>query len=183
MLGSLAIAPLVLAASAVQAVAQEDPINVTLLGPVLTPADLARQAVYDTPSPVPGVLPGSFQAGPQDVVNDRIALVRNSGPLVPVVANIDIDGTRDLYEYDCDQGRCQGFALDVSESLSRDVQQAYVSDIAAHLQAAVPGHARYRVTVAGGRMEGTPPQWKAHALSFCILFSHTSFAAGGCPWS
>jgi len=174
-----AIALLLVGALAGPAHAQaDDPINVTPLGPVMTPGDLARQAVYDTPSPAPGALPGAFRAGLLGMAYDQLVVLDNGGPASPVVVEITLDSSRNLYAYDCDQGRCQGFALDVWEGLSQDQQQSYLTDIGTHLQEAVPDHRKYWVEISGSRMEGKPPHWNSVSLALTVNNGVASFGSG-----
>jgi hypothetical protein len=103
------------------------------IGVVLKPDEQAAAAVYGVTTP---------WGGPIAVGG---VTVTRSSVTVPII----LDGDRYLYAYDCATGRCQGFAVDIWQSLGRAQKQAYLDHVLDALQAALPN--RSPTVLVGGR--------------------------------
>ncbi|MBV9577606.1 MAG: hypothetical protein JO057_03335, partial [Chloroflexi bacterium] len=75
------------------------------------------------PSPIGAGLPG---------VVDGSVSARGASAI------LEMDGRYQLYTYDCDQGRCTGFATDLWRAIGHDQQQAYLDAVMDALVAAFP---------------------------------------------
>lgn len=71
-----------------------------------------------------------------------------------VSALLGLDGQYQLYTFDCPDGRCTGFAVDLWRALPDDQQQGYADAVMDALIASFPDVYNYTVTI-DGRYTGT----------------------------
>lgn len=109
-------------------------LNVQPAGRVVQADEVLQSVVTSVPSPAPQAIPSWVTAD----TNGYGAQV-----------TLGLDSTYQSYTYDCEQGRCTGFATDIWSTLTPEQQQAYVDSVMDAVEAAFPGLHVYVVDVNG----------------------------------